>query len=60
MEPLMTPQEVADYLGMSPAQLAQMRYNGTGPTYMALSPRKIRYTETALREWLVSRQRTQT
>jgi predicted DNA-binding transcriptional regulator AlpA len=55
MEALMTPQQVADYLGMSVPQLAQLRYTGKGPTYLALSPRKIRYMESALREWLASR-----
>jgi predicted DNA-binding transcriptional regulator AlpA len=60
MEHLLTPSEVAQYLGMSVAQLAQLRYTGKGPTYLALSPRKIRYTEAALRAWLASRAQTST
>jgi len=60
MDHLLTPSEVADYLGMSVAQLAQLRYTGKGPAYLALSPRKIRYTEAAIRAWLDSRVQTGT
>jgi predicted DNA-binding transcriptional regulator AlpA len=60
MEKLLTPQEVADHFGMSTAQLAQLRYTGRGPVYLSLSPRKIRYTEAAVEEWLEAQKRTST
>jgi predicted DNA-binding transcriptional regulator AlpA len=60
VEHLLTPSEVAQYLGMSVAQLAQLRYTGKGPAYLALSPRKIRYTEPSLRAWLDTRVQTST
>ena len=45
---------------MSTAQLAQLRYTGRGPVYLSLSPRKIRYTEAAVEEWLEAQKRTST
>lgn len=60
MEKLLTPQEVAPMLGMSVAALAQLRYTGKGPAYKALTPRKIRYTESDVADWVQSSTRTGT
>ena len=50
MEKLLTPQEAADRLGVSTGALAQWRYlgDGKGPEYQRLSPRRIRYRESAI------------
>lgn len=54
MEKLLTPQEASNALGVSVSTLAQMRYLGTGPKYQRISPRKIRYKESALEEFVQS------
>lgn len=48
----MTIEEQMEYLHMSRQQLAQLRYNGTGPRYMAPTPRVIRYRKSWTDEWL--------
>ncbi|WP_202400770.1 MULTISPECIES: helix-turn-helix transcriptional regulator [unclassified Microbacterium] len=47
----MTPTDAAAYLGRSVAALAQLRYRGTGPTYIRAGGR-IRYRESAIQAWL--------
>lgn len=54
------PKQVAEKLGMSTATLAQLRYKGTGPAFMQLSPRKIRYSASEVDRWAKSRTRTTT
>lgn len=58
-ERIMTPDEVADYLGATTTWLAQMRYRGDGPAFLKLG-RVIRYRERDLTEWLDSRVRSRT
>ncbi|MXS73688.1 hypothetical protein CSIV_12460 [Microbacterium sp. CSI-V] len=48
---LLTPTDAAAYLGRSVAALAQLRYRGTGPTYIRAGGR-IRYRESAIQAWL--------
>ncbi|MBR1951953.1 MAG: helix-turn-helix domain-containing protein [Lentisphaeria bacterium] len=52
----MTVQEAAEYTGISRSQLAKLRYNGRGCTYIRIgdSPTKaiIRYRKTDLDKWL--------
>lgn len=38
--------------GMTPAALAQLRYRGTGPTYLKPTARKILYRESDVRAWV--------
>lgn len=53
--------EVAKYLGMTTAALAQMRYKGTGPKYMNPGgSRLVRYAWTDVNEWLESGTKTRT
>lgn len=49
---LATPAEVAEYLGTTVPALAQMRYRGTGPEFIKLTARKVRYEWTSVRKWL--------
>lgn len=60
MKKLLTPAEVAEILGTTTGQLAQLRFKGTSPPYKRISPKIIRYDEDELREWIESTTRTQT
>lgn len=50
-EPLASPVEVADMLGIPEHTLAQWRSKGTGPEYIKVG-RHVRYRWTAVNEWL--------
>ena len=41
--PLAKPAEVAEYLGTTVGQLAQMRYAGTGPVFTRTGTKSVRY-----------------
>ena len=41
--PLAKPAEVAEYLGTTVGNLAQMRYAGTGPVFTRTGPKSVRY-----------------
>jgi excisionase family DNA binding protein len=56
---LLTPQEAARLLKVSLSWLAKARMRGDGPPYMKLG-RSIRYTETALLQWMKFQQRLST
>lgn len=56
---LMTPREVADYLGRSVGALAQLRYLGNGPAYIKHG-NVVRYRWEAIEGWLAAGERTQT
>jgi len=63
IENLLTPQQVAQFLGLSEAHLARWRMDKTGPSFLKLGSGrggKIRYPETALAEFLKSRTFTTT
>jgi len=47
----LTPQQAADYLGLSPYSLASMRYRKRGPKYLKLGGR-IRYFKKFLDEFI--------
>lgn len=49
-----TASEVADFLGVTPAALAQLRYTGKGPRFIKISGRGVRYRWSDVREWLDS------
>ncbi len=48
---LITPAELADYLGIPVKTLRQWRYLGTGPDGLRVG-RHVRYKPTAVRAWL--------
>jgi excisionase family DNA binding protein len=51
MEPLMTVEEVADYLRVPVATLYRWRHQGTGPSAFRVG-RHLRYDPAAVRQWL--------
>lgn len=60
MEQLMKPDEVAQVLGLSPAQLAQQRYKGTGPKFVKVNGRRVRYRRADVEAYVESRTFAQT
>ena len=56
---LLTPQDAANFLGISLSWLAKRRLAGDGPPYLKIG-RCIRYSEAALVQWLKSRTRLST
>jgi predicted DNA-binding transcriptional regulator AlpA len=58
-ERLLTAKEAANFLRLSLSWLAKSRLHGDGPPYLKLG-RSIRYTETALMQWMKGRQRLST
>lgn len=52
---LYSPGEAAVYLGVAQQTLAHWRVRGTGPKFVHLSKRCVRYSELALREWVEGR-----
>lgn len=58
-ERLVAPSVVANHLGVSEGQLAQMRYLGTGPVFIKVGSR-VRYRMSDVAGWLDDNTRTQT
>lgn len=54
LAPLMTPQEVADFLGMPVATLRKWRSTGTGPPIYRLG-KHVRYRLPDVEAWLAER-----
>jgi predicted DNA-binding transcriptional regulator AlpA len=52
---LLTESEVADYLCIKPSILKSLRSNETGPAYIQLSHKLIRYNIEDVKEWLVKK-----
>ncbi len=53
MDKLLTPQQVCDVIpGMTPAKLAQLRFNGGGPRFLKPTARTVVYRESAVSAWL--------
>jgi predicted DNA-binding transcriptional regulator AlpA len=59
IDPLLHPAHVARLLAVSPSWLAKSRLNGTGPRFIKIG-RAVRYARSALREYVLSRQRSST
>jgi predicted DNA-binding transcriptional regulator AlpA len=59
VDPLLHPAQVAKLLGVSSSWLAKARLNGTGPRFIKIG-RAVRYSLSAVREFILSRQRTST
>lgn len=54
------PEEVADHIGYTVAGLAQMRYMGTGPKFIKITGRAVRYRWADVEAWLDSQTQTRT
>jgi len=59
VSPLLTAKDAAVRLKVSTSWLAKARMRGDGPPYICVG-RSIRYAETALVQWMKSRQRLST
>ena len=46
--PLLTPAEAGEQLGLTPAALAQLRYTGGGPCFIKLTAKAVRYRQSDL------------
>jgi len=60
VQTLLTPVMAAGQLGMTPGALAQWRYLGTGPSFLKLGGRAVRYRQSDLDAWLETTVRTRT
>ena len=56
----LTPNAVAQRLGVKTHTLAKWRVSGDGPLFVRVSPRMIRYVESDVDEWMASRVRLST
>jgi predicted DNA-binding transcriptional regulator AlpA len=59
IDPLLHPVQVAKLLAVSSSWLAKSRLNGTGPRFIKIG-RAVRYAQSAVREFILSRQRVST
>lgn len=50
----LTPNEVAELTGLSKAQLAQLRFKGTGPRYRKPTAKTVLYVESEVIDWIES------
>lgn len=57
---LLTPIEAGEMLAMSRGALAQLRYLGTGPRYVKLTGRAIRYRLEDITDWIETNLHTST
>lgn len=51
---LLTIDQACDHLQMSRGALAQLRYTGNGPQYLALTPKTIRYKKEWIDDWVAA------
>jgi|1186.fasta_scaffold1142722_1 predicted DNA-binding transcriptional regulator AlpA len=54
---ILTEREVSDWLGLSEPTLFRHRRDGTGPTFIRLSARRVAYRRSAVEAWLSHRER---
>jgi predicted DNA-binding transcriptional regulator AlpA len=59
-EQLLSEREVSDWLGLSEPTLFRHRRDGTGPTFIRLSARRVAYRRRAVEAWLSERERQNT
>jgi predicted DNA-binding transcriptional regulator AlpA len=55
-EQLITEQELCKRLGIGAATAQRMRYEGWGPRFIVLGPRRVAYRPSAIAEWLTARE----
>ena len=51
LDPVLTPSELAEYLGLQPQAIYDMRTDGRGPSGIRVG-REIRYRVSDIRQWL--------
>ncbi|MET0705226.1 MAG: DNA-binding protein [Tardiphaga sp.] len=59
IDPLLHPAQAAKLLSVSTSWLAKSRLSGTGPRFIKIG-RAVRYATSALRDYVLSRQRSST
>lgn len=59
LEKLLMPRAAAEHLGLCIHSLALMRSKGTGPNFVKIG-RRVAYRESALADWIKSREFTST
>jgi len=59
-DPLMTPEAVAEWLGVTVGVLANWRYLGAGPRFIRLGAKSIRYSRQEVESWLEENTHSQT
>jgi predicted DNA-binding transcriptional regulator AlpA len=59
-DPLIRPSDIADELGVSVGNLAQMRFLGTGPAYIKVGGKAVRYRRSDVDAWIEANRRTST
>jgi predicted DNA-binding transcriptional regulator AlpA len=57
VQELLTERQVSDWLGISEPTLFRHRRDGTGPTFIRLSARRVAYRRSAVEAWLNHRER---
>jgi len=57
---LLTAQQAAAYLNLTPRFLEMRRFNGNGPPFIRISSRCVRYQMSDLRAWTEQLRRTST
>ncbi len=57
---LATAAEFSDLIGITTQHAAQMRHAGTGPAFIKITGRQVRYRWEDIEAWLESRTRTRT
>ena len=60
IDPLLHPKEVAKLLNVSVSWLAKSRMTGTGPRFVKVGGRAVRYAASAVREFIKGRGRSST
>jgi predicted DNA-binding transcriptional regulator AlpA len=53
---ILTERDVSDWLGLSEPTLFRHRRDGTGPTFIRLSARRVAYRRSAVEAWLRERE----
>lgn len=57
---LVTPAEFCEFAGITEAHAAQLRYAGTGPKFVKITGKQVRYRWSDIEAWLEERTRTST
>ncbi len=60
LDPLLTTEETADYVGATPRTLEAWRLRGGGPPFVKVSKRMVRYRLSDVTKWIEQRVRTST
>lgn len=56
MNQLLTTEQAAKYVGVRPKQMQGWRHDKTGPRFIRLNSKTVRYRMTDLDEWVKSKQ----